>query len=43
MEGNTYSILDAERLIRLGEEAAGKDRKEAVMILNHRKQSACRP
>ena len=36
MEGNTYSILETERLIRLGEEAAGKDRKEAVMILNHK-------
>ena len=36
MEGNTYSILDTERLIRLGEEATGKDRKEAVMILNHK-------
>src|SRR5690606_34109370 len=32
MEGNTYSILETERLIRLGEEATGKDRKEAVMI-----------
>ena len=36
MEGNTYSLLDTERLIRFGEEAAGKDRKEAVMILNHK-------
>src|SRR5688572_32431045 len=36
MEGNTYSILETERLIRLGEEATGKDRKEAVMILNHK-------
>src|SRR5581483_9322297 len=36
MEGNTYSILDTERLIRFGEEASGKDRKEAVMILNHK-------
>ncbi len=36
MEGNTYSILDTERLIRFGEEAAGHDRKEAVMILNHK-------
>lgn len=36
MEGNTYSILDTERLIRFGEEATGKDRKEAVMILNHK-------
>ena len=36
MEGNTYDILETERLIRLGEEASGKDRKEAVMILNHK-------
>jgi Fic family protein len=36
MEGNTYSILETERLIRFGEEAPGKDRKEAVMILNHK-------
>ena len=36
MEGNTYNILETERLIRFGEEAIGKDRKEAVMILNHK-------
>ena len=36
MEGNTYDILETERLIRFGKEAAGKDRKEAVMILNHK-------
>ena len=36
MEGNTYDILETERLIRFGEQAAGKDRKEAVMILNHK-------
>ena len=36
MEGNTYNILDTERLIRFGEEATGKDRREAVMILNHK-------
>lgn len=36
MEGNTYNVLDTERLIRFGEEAVGKDRKEAVMILNHK-------
>lgn len=36
MEGNTYDILETERLIRFGEEAIGKDRKEAVMILNHK-------
>ena len=36
MEGNTYDILQTERLIRFGEEVAGKDRKEALMILNHK-------
>lgn len=36
MEGNTYDILETERLIHFGQEAAGKDRKEAVMILNHK-------
>jgi Fic family protein len=36
MEGNTYNILETERLIRFGEEASGKERKEAVMILNHK-------
>ncbi len=36
MEGNTYDILETEQLVRFGREAAGKDRKEAVMILNHK-------
>lgn len=36
MEGNTYDILQTEKLIRFGEAAAGKDRKEALMILNHK-------
>lgn len=36
MEGNTYDILQTARLIRFGEEAVGKDRKEALMILNHK-------
>ena len=36
MEGNTYNILETERLIQFGQEAVGKDRKEAVMILNHK-------
>ena len=36
MEGNTYDILQTERLIRFGETAEGKDRKEALMILNHK-------
>lgn len=36
LEGNTYSLLDTRRLIDLGQEAEGKDRIEAQMILNHK-------
>lgn len=36
LEGNTYSLLDTERLLKFGEESSGKDRKETVMILNHK-------
>ena len=36
LEGNTYSLLETERLLALGESAAGKDAKEAQMILNHK-------
>jgi len=36
MEGNTYNLLETERLIRFGQVASGKERKEAVMILNHK-------
>lgn len=36
LEGNTYSLLDTRRLIDLGQEAEGKDRLEAQMILNHK-------
>jgi len=36
LEGNTYSLLDTERLIRLGEEAENKSSLEAQMILNHK-------
>ena len=36
MEGNTYDLLQTERLIQHGEEAEGKDREEALMILNHK-------
>ncbi|MBE0533615.1 MAG: Fic family protein [Rhodospirillales bacterium] len=36
LEGNTYSLLDTRRLIDLGEEAQGKGRLEAQMILNHK-------
>lgn len=36
LEGNTYTRLDTKNLIELGQEAAGKDRREAQMILNHK-------
>ena len=36
LEGNTYSLLDTKRLIAFGQEAEGKDRLEAQMILNHK-------
>lgn len=37
IEGNTYTILDTERLIREGIPAEGKTKDETVMILNHKK------
>lgn len=37
IEGNTYTLLDTERLIKEHEEAKGKTHKEALMILNHKK------
>ncbi|MDT8428424.1 MAG: Fic family protein [Pseudomonadales bacterium] len=36
LEGNTYSLLETERLLELGEAAAGKNAEEAQMILNHK-------
>ncbi len=36
IEGNTYSLLDTERLIKEHKEAKGKTHEEAVMILNHK-------
>lgn len=36
IEGNTYTLLDTERLIRDKEEAEGKKKDEAIMILNHK-------
>ncbi|MDD5621455.1 MAG: Fic family protein [Candidatus Pacebacteria bacterium] len=36
IEGNTYTLLDTERLILENKEAAGHDKKEAQMILNHK-------
>lgn len=36
LEGNTYSLLETQRLLELGEAAEGKNAKEATMILNHK-------
>ena len=36
LEGNTYSLLDTERLLLEGASAAGKLSEETVMILNHK-------
>jgi hypothetical protein len=36
LEGNTYSLLETERLIQEGEAASGKGALEAQMILNHK-------
>lgn len=36
MEGNTYSLLETERLIAFGEAAPGKTPFETQMILNHK-------
>lgn len=36
LEGNTYSLIDTEILIKERVEAAGHKKEEAVMILNHK-------
>lgn len=36
LEGNTYSLLETDRLLQLGEAAEGKSALEAQMILNHK-------
>jgi hypothetical protein len=36
LEGNTYSLIDTKRLIEFGEEATGRGRLEAQMIMNHK-------
>lgn len=37
LEGNTYSRLDTQNLIKFGQEAEGKDGQQAQMILNHKR------
>ncbi len=37
IEGNTYDLLETENLIKGNHEARGHTKKEAIMILNHKK------
>ena len=37
IEGNTYSLLETEALLKDAREAKGKSKTEALMILNHKK------
>ena len=36
IEGNTYSLLETERLLRESKTADGKTKEEAMMLLNHK-------
>jgi Fic family protein len=36
IEGNTYTLLETEELIKNKKEARGHDKNEAIMILNHK-------
>jgi hypothetical protein len=36
LEGNTYSLLETQRLLELGESAEGRAAEETQMILNHK-------
>ena len=36
IEGNTYSLLETERLLKEKETASGKSKDEATMLLNHK-------
>lgn len=36
IEGNTYSLLETERLLREKEVAVGRTKEEAIMLLNHK-------
>lgn len=36
IEGNTYSLLETERLLRESKTAEGKTKDEAIMLLNHK-------
>ena len=36
IEGNTYSLLETERLLKEKQTAGGKTKEEAIMLLNHK-------
>ncbi len=36
IEGNTYSLLETERLLKEKETASGRTKEEAIMLLNHK-------
>ena len=36
IEGNTYSLLETERLLKDKQTSAGKTKEEAIMLLNHK-------
>ncbi len=36
IEGNTYSLLETERLLKERKTASGKTKEEAIMLLNHK-------
>ena len=36
IEGNTYSLLETERLLKDKQAASGKTKEEAIMLLNHK-------
>ena len=36
IEGNTYSLLETERLLKDRQTASGKTKEEAIMLLNHK-------
>lgn len=36
IEGNTYSLLETEKLLKEKQTAAGKTKEEAIMLLNHK-------
>lgn len=36
IEGNTYTLLETERLLREKKTASGKSKEEAIMLLNHK-------